>query len=103
MTKSRERGRKHKTGPKGKIAKKTKSQPKVVIKAELKQPAKGANKVTPSLRAAMPFPCNPEEEKAAMEYKDSKVYTDMVMGSWRIKQFGQRKNRSASFKAGLGH
>ena len=94
---------KEKTGPKekkkkGKIAKAMKSQPKRVIKTAPKHPAGGANKVTSSLRAAMPFPGKPKAEQEAMNYKDFKVYTDVLAGTWRVKQVGQRKDRSASFK-----
>ena len=89
---------KKKTGSQGKIAKAMKSQPKRVIKTAPKHPAGGANKVTSSLRAAMPFPGKPKAEQEAMEYKDFKVYTDVLAGTWRVKRVGQRKDRSASFK-----
>ena len=60
----------------------------------------GGPNITPYLRAAMPFPGKPKNNKPVppMEYKEFKVYTDSKGGIWRVKQKGERKDRAANYK-----
>ena len=48
----------------------------------------------------MPFPGKPKADKARvlMEYKEFRVYTDLAMGAWRVRQMGERKDKAASYK-----
>ena len=90
---------------KGNKKKEKKVPTKKVIKPKGKCPpttskANGGPKITPSLRAAMPFPGKPKADKARvpMEYKEFRVYTDLGMGAWRVRQIGKRKNEAARNK-----
>ena len=92
--KAAQKGKKKSTGKENKkkgVIKTAKVVTKVVT-------AKGDHKVTAALRAAMPFPGKPKAREA-MEYKDFKIYTDVAARTWRVKRNGERKDRSASFKA----
>ena len=65
-----------------------------------KAPAQQAQEQAPIAKKGKlpPFPGKPTKAVGVFHYGNYKIYTDMTAGSWRVQRFGDRKDRSSSFK-----
>ena len=71
--------------------------------ASLKRPAAalgGAPEEAPTAKKPqLPlFPGKPTKPTDPVEYGTWKIYTDIKLGCWRVKMYGEKKDQKANFK-----
>ena len=69
------------------------------LKCQAAAPEEAPKAKKPRLqRKVPPFPGKPTKPIEPIEYGSRKIYTDMKLGCWRVKMYGEKKDQKANFK-----